>query len=945
MGSPKPDPNPERRLTALARILKVLRETDEPQQLVQAVLENLQSELHYTLLWLGTYDRINHRLISQGCRSPKPERLLDSTLPMNPGDLMEQVVIQQRPLIVNDLRIEPRAGTWCKVAERQGLQSALLFPLRYRDACYGLMMLGKPQWGDAPTPSDRTYLSTVLGTLADRLHRHDQIQQQQQRKLPESSVFGLVNQLETLTDFDDQLATLLLETQNFIHPARTRLFWFEPQVFQFWERLSTSSGKANSYKQFQGEDSPLTISADIVRGAYQTLMANQLVAVDESQGLTTSNVPEKLMQTLETRSLLAAPIFSQGDLKGFLSVEGRESRLWSLTEKRYLSAVARLAGLAVPASTLADTLNQQQADLRLLNGILGSIHNDSDWRHTLETCGSRLCDRLQAQQFLVLLHDSERGGYEVALQYPLNTSFRRAVSLTWGALDEVDWQMLEHSTEAIAIPDLAYDLKLMAWRDNLQLLGLRSALACNTSPGHAPEGVILLANQQVRHWTVVEQELMMGVARQLGLILHQWQLQRRMNQQEHLHDAIQWGLQTLQRTFTPNEMEDQASRHLADLLEVSLVALVSWQIGETTGRVSHCAVRHKDFDAELDWEVPLSSDAVVNWALQTDGLLPVTAEDFPSDTRAWLKVPSGSKCLLMALRTAPDHVPNSVLVLADQRDRKWSDYHLSLITILANQLAWSRRHLSLTEMLLTQREELETLNWYKQRRLDEVYRRLDMYLQRFQGASLEESGQLAQQLVRQLGSLLNGMAGVLHHEQWQLQSQHQTTPLISLLNRLMERASPLIRERHLWSKVHNDSNFIVGGDIVKIEFVLYELLATACRRSPHQGRIDIWCRPVDRTCLDLSITDDGDVPAELLTELRNGRPTDLLAPSLLDEPPGLHFAICQTLMQQMGGEFNLHKLEDGRMMSQVVLKIANKGTPPPQAGSPASRPFSRKHGR
>lgn len=98
MGSPKSDPNPDRRLTALARILKTLRETDEPGQMVSAVLDHLQGELHYGLLWLSTYDRVNHRLLPQGSRSPKKDRLLDIPIDLSPGDLMEQVVIQQRPM-------------------------------------------------------------------------------------------------------------------------------------------------------------------------------------------------------------------------------------------------------------------------------------------------------------------------------------------------------------------------------------------------------------------------------------------------------------------------------------------------------------------------------------------------------------------------------------------------------------------------------------------------------------------------------------------------------------------------------------------------------------------------------------------------------------------------------------------------------------------------------
>jgi signal transduction histidine kinase len=215
-----------------------------------------------------------------------------------------------------------------------------------------------------------------------------------------------------------------------------------------------------------------------------------------------------------------------------------------------------------------------------------------------------------------------------------------------------------------------------------------------------------------------------------------------------------------------------------------------------------------------------------------------------------------------------------------------------------------------------------------------------------EGVSADNSlaTQRQQQLLRQLTSLSQSIATMLHEEQWQLHNHVQTTPLISLLNRLMERSGPLIRQRQLWSKVHNDTNVIIGGDIIKIEFILHELLVAACERSPEQGRIDIWCRPLDRATLELSITDDGTLPQQLLDDLENGRPEDILCPSSLDEPPGLHFAICQAMMQQVGGECSLNRLEDGRIMSRIILTIANKGMASPMVGGPATSPFSRQRG-
>ncbi|MGB7487935.1 MAG: ATP-binding protein [Phormidesmis sp.] len=123
--------------------------------------------------------------------------------------------------------------------------------------------------------------------------------------------------------------------------------------------------------------------------------------------------------------------------------------------------------------------------------------------------------------------------------------------------------------------------------------------------------------------------------------------------------------------------------------------------------------------------------------------------------------------------------------------------------------------------------------------------------------------------------------------------------------------------------MHCESNLTIAGDIVKIEFVLYELLAMACDRSPVGDRIDIWCRPIDAQWLEISITDEGSVSPQVLKELRKGRPLDLLSPSTLHQPINSYLWVCQSLMQLLGGEFTLSSMEDGRTLSRVMLPLVH----------------------
>lgn len=938
----------EKQMVSLGRILSTLREAGDANAAVKIALDHVYGEFDFEVAWIGLYEQVRHRLLTSGIHCPKGARFVRSHLNLTPGDILEQVVIQQRPLIVADLLNEPRAGEWGGLAKQMELQSAVLFPIRRQDVCYGILLLASPRWGLTPSAGERAHLSVLMGFLGESLYQYAAEEQRRGAKRPEQPLLSLLESLRTLEGMDARLRAITKETQAFVRPSRTRIFWLEPQGNYFWERCH--SRKLSQKKLQDGSDpaASLTISVPEVRSFYQSLSNDQLIVAGEVQSSVKAPVTERMLQLLKVRSLMVAPIVYQGQVLGFITAEGDSSRIWQEPEKQYLLGVARLIALAMPVSQTDDSLREMQSQQQLTAGIVRGIHSDVDWIKTLEFCSDTLCSQIKAQQFIVLLFDEDLGCYELCFQNQITRS-RTIIPNTWPALDDVDWQMLERSSTPITIDDTRHDLKLMAWRDILHSLDICSLIACNVAPGNAPEGIVIVGDKVSRQWTPLECALLDTVSQQIGLILHQWQLQRQMNQQEHIYDAIQWGLRTLQQTFDLEKLEQATTQHLAQLLQVPLAALVTWPINGADARVSQVVIRDSDFAVNEEWEIPVSADAIINWALQTDGILPLNFEDLPDVSRQWIAGPPNSKLLVMLLRTAPDHIPTAVLVIMARPERRWSEYHMQVLSLLANQLAWSRRHLSLMAMLTTQREELEQLNWYKQHRFEELHRFLERQVRRLMETSIQDTSETSeryQQIARQLESLVNSLSPLLSQEYWQLHSDYQTTPLISLLSRLMERVNDLVKQQQLWTKVHNDSNVIIGGEIVKIEFIIHELMVAACQRSQAGGRIDIWCRPIDRNWLELSITDDGTISPELIEELEKGRSTDMLAPSLLDEPPGLHFAICHSLMQQIGGELTLSRLDDNRTLSRVLLPIASTSKRPSLRGGTAiSQPFSRRHGR
>ncbi|HEY9737906.1 MAG TPA: GAF domain-containing protein, partial [Trichocoleus sp.] len=373
----------EKQMVSLGRILQTLRDAQNEDEVVRLALDHVQTEFDYEVSWIGRYDRVHHKLTTKACHTPKSLRFVRTHLNLTPGDVMEQVVIQQRPLIVADFQNEPRSGEWGAIAKNFNLQSGVLFPIRRQDVCFGILLLASQRWGISPSTGERAHLTVLMNFLADALHQHEVEAQRRLVKRADQPLLALLEKLGTLDGLDARLKAVAHEAQTFIKPSRTRVFWFEPKGNYFWQRNQPHK-KQPARPTIETATPTLMIPAEDIRGFYQSLSNDQLIVVGEIQSSLKATVTERMMQLLKARSLMAAPILYQGNLLGFISVEGDAARMWGEPEKHFLQGVARLMGLALPASETDDRIRQMEANQRLTSGIVRGIHSDMDWRRALE---------------------------------------------------------------------------------------------------------------------------------------------------------------------------------------------------------------------------------------------------------------------------------------------------------------------------------------------------------------------------------------------------------------------------------------------------------------------------------------------------------------------------------------------------------------------------------
>ncbi|MGF1959205.1 MAG: GAF domain-containing protein [Aulosira sp. DedVER01a] len=954
MGPPEKPIAAEKQIISLGRVLQKLREEDNVEVLIETTIAYIKEQFEYQLIWIALYDRLNHTLSGKGGMTPtKDTNFLQQRLVLSPGDLLEQVVIEQRPLGVADLRDEHRADTLQEVAKKFQIQGTIVLPIRYRDRCLGLVLLGSQSWGYLLAGDAKARLLMVLAELGAVLYQHEIDLQQKQTKRIEEPLLRLLENLRSLGNLDKKLEAVVEATHQFVSPSRTNIYWFEREGRYFWCRMNNQL--LNLGRNTGPQQPAVGISVQDLSEFYYALVVNQIVWIGESRSSLNSHVTGKLLQRLRVRSLLASPIIYQKELLGFLAVEGNQPRIWTDADKNFIQGAAGLISLVAPTESMESTIKQIQADAQLTSQVAQAIYSEHDLQEVLRICAQRVLERLATTRFLLLRYDPDQNHYQILHQSQIQN--RRSLSFTLNALKDLDRQLLQRVTEAVEIENLDEDLRFFNWRPFFIESGVHSLLVCNCSQGNSPTAIVVIAHETHRSWTTLEKELLWVVSQQVGVIVRQWQLQGNNEQQKTILQSFQQCLRILAQTQSKttdteeHHLECTALQQIASVLSCPLALMLSWSPGQHQAKIIPGVITNKGFEIDANTSIFFQTEALIQWALGQEGYLSIRVDDLPPETRNWLNGSDIGQILVMVLRTSYAYQPTSVVLLADHRERYWSEHSLSAAEALVCQLAWLNRQKQITQLLEFTTEDLRQLNWYKHRRLEEIHRAATPLL-----SQIHDSGVPAQELketrpqplLRQLEYTTASIAELLKHEQWQLQMKWEIIPVASLLKRAIEKVDNLLKQHKLWVGVHglgqsvvpqdslknsadlkvtqtagNQSSMAIAGDIKKIELVLHELLVLACHRSQPGGRIDIWCRRLDEGMLDISITDSGPIEALLLEALNQDQPKDVLAVSSLDEPPGLHLLICKNLMRQMKGELHFYQLPDNRVVSRLLLQLAN----------------------
>ncbi|NJL98845.1 MAG: GAF domain-containing protein [Synechococcaceae cyanobacterium SM2_3_2] len=506
-------------LEALQQTLQRMREQEDPKTLIELSLQFVGHVFVAPLIWLGIYDYNTHQIVGQGgVTLLEDSSFLNSVISLQPGGILEQVVIEQRPVSLPDMSQETRMGIWQKQAQPMGgIQGCIIYPIRYERRCIGVLMLGSQVWGVTITDEEKALIGILLEHLAASLQQMENKWKEQTERHLEGPLLQMLQMMRDASSLTERIEIATQSLQEFLNLRRIQVYLFEPQESRFvlWGSPTDDLVSKTSLTNKSGSK-PATQQMWGVRelgDMYALFQDGQIVSSTEALGTTRSEVPPKLMQQLKAQALLAAPLLVEGELQGMVWAISDAARLWEDIDRQMIGSAATLLGFGVPIATIADKINQIQTKQSLVQDLADSLHNASDLKQRISLHLRTVAEQMQIAGIAILLSEPE--GFSVYLeQWQVS---KTAFPATFRALTHQDWEDLSRD-DALVAENYQQDLRLLCWQRELEQLGIRSLMLAHSDEATRPpvEGLVLVVHQQVRAWTRQERRLVRALANSWG---------------------------------------------------------------------------------------------------------------------------------------------------------------------------------------------------------------------------------------------------------------------------------------------------------------------------------------------------------------------------------------------------------------------------------------------
>jgi GAF domain-containing protein len=935
----------EKRLGAFYQYLQDLQKQTSVDGLGKASRNFLKEWFQFDLIWIAYREEAAGTLVGLDGIVPNQNRdqsFLRRPQTILPGDLFDQVLVTGHLQQVPSLKQEQRVGPWQTIAQQQGIQGSLILPIRYQQQSLGILLVGTTLWGGHPRPDELTELKMATRFLGAALSALQQQSVQQVTGSTAPPLAEVVNRVLSAATFEECLKLAFEYVYAVVQPTRICMYWFdvEGQLCRLQDIYAGPQAKRAGPKIVPAVE----ISLPDIAGFYQATLGQQTVAVGDIQNLVgLTNAPARLMHLTHSQAWLSAPVFEAGRLIGVLAAESNAPQLWQEQDKETIQLMAKLLGLNSRSNPRSTPLNG--TDPVTLNSLFASLReveeDSSQWHKTLSNCLEVIGFQFAVRWAALLSYDANETGLRCRTQFVQRKKQPLPESLP--EVSTVDAKLLQRADEPIRIQSVDQDLRLLNWRQPLMERGVQSYLLVKLYDTQASGAYLLLGADLQRTWTDEEARAIQSIAQSLGQALQrreQWQ-QRCLEQQ--LRIDLYQGIQAIQQVQQSSTLLGTATQAIQKFLNAECLIILGWTPGGPEASIMKLFNQSR-IQIDPSTAIPWQTDGFVQ------GLLAQSAahreehqsavvfargnlQDLAAHNSGWLAGTGLATLLAIPLQVYSAEPSLGIVLAIESRQQHWSSLHQEGFQLLTQTLSAQYRTHHLVQQLSRKQETLECLNWYKQRHLEYLFRLWTEQMSKFQSilaaATPAEptSGSMRGRGRHPAGDLyqaFSDLESILKNEMWDLQLEPEPVPVATFLRRSLERIEDVVRTRQLWTQVHNQTPSIsLQIPKQKLEMMLVELLLAACYRSKIGDRIDIWCRVLQESWLEISITDQGLLNPQLVSAIQAHRTQSPLSEgeALLDSLLGRHFKVCQALVERFGGKMELAQLEDGRSLSRLILPL------------------------
>lgn len=921
-----------KRLTDLQRCLTTLHKQLSPRELSDTVVSFLRDSFAFDFIWIGQYVPAQNTLSSLGGYLGKGDNsVFNRSWSILPGDLFDQVLLTGAVAETPDLRAESRIGDWQGIAQKYGIQGAMLLPIRHHHQSFGILLVGSGLWGTYPRTEEFTALELVSSALGAALF--SPLVPSKKVSVQDSATFWLaIDQLASSSSLDGQIEKALAIAFDTLKSVKVSLYRIDPVQRSCYQQIFYSERQGK--RGYTKPHARIELSLQDIASFYQYLSQNPVLGVADVNSVADhQNAPARLMGLTKTQAILCVGIYQNQQLYGFIAAEEDSPRLWTEDEKQILKTLGQLLGRS--AAFPDESPTQSKFD-RCLKGLQNPVGDKQQWFALLQQGLEALCLEYGAQWSAIFDYNSEEQQFICIAK---GQAIRRKSSFPdlLPALSEVDFSLLERSVLPIQINLAAQDLKFLHWHPPLLEVGVQNLLILKMKSKRGVDPILLLGMDQASRWMEQDCQTLNDTAKLLGQALQDhcsWQ--QTQSQHQRLQEFLQ-GFSSIQQSPSWPERYAAAGVPLQRFLGAESLIILQWTPSQLFASIAYlCVTSQLEIfpQAAIDWK----NDQLLRQIIQNASAMTQSVDFQPFSWSAaflagqadpWISTLSLVEGYAMPLRCSIAEETFGVILAITPHPRRWQEFERVGASLVAISLAELCRADYIQDILTQKYEQLECLNWYKQRQIEQLAQcwqtqtaHLQAWLPPKEANSPGSLRNRKPQPIEVLSQSFQSIETLLKSEIWHLSMEAELIPLATLLRRSLERIEPIVKERQLWTQVHNaPPNTMVQVPGVKLELILTELLLASCYRTKISSRVDIWCRLPSPDWVEITITDMGRLNPQLAHDIREQSYRSPLYPSAANTLPGLHFKICQVLIQQLGGQFDVGQLEDGRVYSRVMLRV------------------------